>query len=69
MTDIAYQNKDITAKYFGENLKEKSFSAYGLEIPKIRKVLPTNLPAVEANELRIDNLFLLEDGSLAIVDY
>ena len=36
MTDIAYQNKDITAKYFGENLKEKSFSAYGLEIPKIR---------------------------------
>ena len=41
MTDIAYQNKDITAKYLGENLKEKSFSAYGLEIPKIRKVLPT----------------------------
>ena len=36
MTDIAYQNKDITAKYFGKNLKEKSFSAYGLEISKIR---------------------------------
>lgn len=32
-------------------------------------VLPTNLPTIEANELRLDNLFLLEDGSLALVDY
>ena len=23
MAEIAYQNKDITTKYFGENLKEK----------------------------------------------
>ena len=38
-------------------------------MPKIIRVLPTNLPAIQANELRIDNLFLLEDGSLALVDY
>ncbi len=66
---IAWQNKDITAKYFGENLKGMSFAVYGLKLPKIAEVQPTNLPAVEANELRLDNLFLLEDHSLALVDY
>lgn len=66
---VAWQNKDVTAKYFGENLKGKSFEVYGLKLPKITEVQPTNLPAVEANELRLDNLFLLEDNSLALVDY
>lgn len=66
---IAWQNKDVTTKYFGENLKGKSFAVYGLELPEITEVQPTNLPAVEANELRLDNLFLLEDQSLALVDY
>ena len=42
---------------------------YGLDVPKIKMVLPTNLPEVEANELRIDNLFLLEDDTIAILDY
>lgn len=68
-TAITYQNKDVVSKIFGENLKEKSFAVYGIKLPKIMEVLPTNLPVIEANELRIDNLFLLEDGSLALVDY
>ena len=67
--DIAYQNKDIISKVFAENLKEKSLKVYGLEVPKIVQVLPTNLPEITANELRIDNLFLLEDGTIAIIDY
>lgn len=66
---VAWQNKDVTAKYFGENLKGKSFAVYGLELPDIKEVQPTNLPAIEANELRLDNLFLLQDDSLALVDY
>ena len=52
-----------------ETFKEKSFATYGLDLPKIKAVLPTNLPAVFANEMRIDNVFLLEDDSVAIVDY
>jgi hypothetical protein len=32
-------------------------------------MLPADFPAVEANELRIDQLFLLEDGSVALIDY
>jgi hypothetical protein len=42
---------------------------YGLELPPIKAVLPTNLPDIKANELRADNVFLLEDDSLLIVDY
>ncbi len=66
---IAYQNKDIEFKVLSEAFKEKSFAAYGLDLPKIKAVLPTNLPVVLANELRMDNLFLLEDGTYALVDY
>ena len=68
-TRIAYQNKDISSKSFGENLRGDALEVYGVKIPKIVEVKPTNLPAVEANELRMDNLFLLEDDSFAIVDY
>ena len=66
---IAYQNKDILTKSFGERLKGKSLGVYGLNDINVVDVLPTNLPAVEANELRLDNLFLLSTGEFAIVDY
>ena len=48
---------------------KKSFAAYGIHLPPIRELLPTNLPKISANEKDIDNLFLLEDGTYAIVDY
>lgn len=67
--NIAYQNKDIISKMFADSFGEKSLKVYGLDIPKIVKILPTNLPTVSADELRIDNLFLLEDGTVAIIDY
>ena len=63
---IAYQNKDIEFKLLSETFKERSFEAYGLDLPRIKAVLPTNLPEVTANEKHLDNLFQLEDD---IVDY
>lgn len=66
---IVYQNKDIEFKLLSETYKERSFEAYGLNLPRIKEVLPTNLPSVSANEKRLDNLFLLEDGTYAVVDY
>lgn len=67
--EIAYQNKDITSKVLAENFKGKTFRVYGLDLPEIKDVRPTNIPVVRANELRLDNLFELEDNSVAIVDY
>ena len=68
-TKVAYQNKDISSKYFGERLKGKSLEVYGIKNSRIVGVRPTNLPVIEAKELRLDNLFEMEDGSLAIIDY
>lgn len=67
--EIAYQNKDIMSKTFSEQMSNKSLEVYGIKVPRIIGVLKTNLPQVEANELRIDDLFLLEDESIAIIDY
>ena len=69
VNDIAYQNKDIMSKILAEQFKGKSLKVYGLDLPDIVSAEPTNLPAVEANELRLDNLFHLADGTFAIIDY
>ena len=69
-TAIAYQNKDIVSKLFGDRMKGKPLSLFGLgPVLKVVDVKPTNLPIVQARELRMDNLFELEDGSVAILDY
>ena len=69
MSEIAYQNKDIASKVTGEALVGKSLAPFGLPHLKIVGILPTNLPAIESNELRLDNLLLLNDGAIAITDY
>lgn len=67
---VAYQNKDIVSKVFGDQMKGKSLSLLGLETNlKVVDVRPTNIPIVQARELRMDNLFELEDGSVGILDY
>lgn len=67
--EIAFQSKDITSKYLSEKMENKSLTVYGINIPKIIRVLLTNLPDIKVNELRIDNLFELEDGTFALIDY
>lgn len=69
MGDIVYQNKDIASKVTGEALVGRSLAPFGRPDLKIVGLLPTNLPAIESNELRLDNLFLLEGGALALIDY
>ena len=67
---IAYQNKDIVSKLFGDQMKGKSLSLLGLGTElRVVDTKPTNIPIVQARELRMDNLFELEDGSVAILDY
>ena len=69
MCEIAYQNKDITSKLFAERFQGKSLKVYGLNLPPVRQALPTNIPQIMANELKIDNVFLLEDNTIAVIDY
>lgn len=67
--NVVYQNKDVASKVTGEALLGHSLAPFGLPHIKIVKLLPTNLPAIEADELRLDNLFLLDDQAVAIIDY
>jgi hypothetical protein len=64
--EVSYQNKDILFKVLSENYENKSFAALGLDLHKIKKVLPTNLPQISATELRADGLFILE-GDVALI--
>ncbi len=67
---IAYQNKDIVSKLFGQMMKGKPLSLFGLKTDlKVVDARPTDIPIVQARELRLDNLFELEDDSVAIIDY
>jgi len=67
---ITYHNKDVLFKVLSEAYKDKSLSVYGLDLPPIKALLPTNLPAVHADEKRSDNVFLLaDDKTVLILEY
>ena len=66
---IAHQNKDIIFKILSENYKNKSLSVYGLNLPPIKEALPTNLPAVQLDEKRADNIFMLENDTILLLEY
>ena len=65
---ITHTNKDVLFKVLSQYYQNKSFSVYGLDIPKVKCLLPSAYP-VMATEHRADNVFLLEDDSLLILEY
>jgi hypothetical protein len=66
---IAYRNKDILFKILSEHYPHISFKVYGLDLPAVKEVLPTELPDISASTRHADGVFLLEDDSLLIVEY
>ncbi|MCL2322938.1 MAG: transcriptional regulator [Oscillospiraceae bacterium] len=66
---ITFHNKDVLLKFLGERYRDKSLKVYGLDLPRIVRMLPSNLPVVSANERKSDNIFLLEDDSILIIEY
>ena len=64
-----HQGKDVSYKFLADRFKDKTFAVYGLRLPAIKDFLPTEFPTVEASDRIADHVFLLEDGSYAIVDY
>lgn len=55
--NIPYQNKDSISKLFGERMKGKSLSLFGLKSDeKVVGICPTNIPVLDVKELRMDNL-------------
>ena len=66
---ISHSNKDILFKVLSQNYPNKSLSAYGLDIPRIKTMLPADFPVVSATESHADSLFLLEGDMLYLQEY
>jgi uncharacterized small protein (DUF1192 family) len=67
---ISYQAKDILFKSLSELYRNQALEVYGLtNLPKIKELLPSQYPSVQADEKRSDTLFLLEDGSILMLEY
>ncbi|ACQ51413.1 hypothetical protein [Clostridium botulinum] len=66
---ITYQAKDVLFKTLSEMFKDKALIMYGLDYPKIVEMLPNEFPEVKADERRADSIFLLEDGSILLLEY
>ncbi|AWI04890.1 hypothetical protein [Clostridium drakei] len=66
---ITYQAKDVLFKTLSEMFKDKALIMYGLDYPKIVEMLPNEFPEVKADERRADSVFLLEDGSILLLEY
>jgi len=66
---ITHSNKDVMFKVLSQNYENKSLEVYGFNVPRIKRLLPTNYPAITATEIHADNSFLLEDDSLLLLEY
>ena len=67
---INYNNKDILFKVLSQHYQNKSLAVYGLDVPKIKQLLPSSYPVVSATETHADTVFLLEDDtSVLILEY
>ena len=66
---ITHENKDVLFKILSKFYPDKSFNVYGLNLPKVKQLLPTNLPALSLDERRTDNIFLLEDDTILILEF
>jgi len=66
---ITYQAKDVLFKTLSEMFKDKALAMYGLDYPKIVEMLPNEFSEVKADERRADSVFLLEDGSILLLEY
>ena len=67
---ISYHAKDILFKSLSELYKDKALDVFGIEnIPKIKQLLPNEFPQVRADEKRSDTLFLMEDGSILMLEF
>ena len=66
---ITHSNKDVLFKVLSQNYENKSLAVYGLNLPKIKRLLPASYPAVTATETHADTSFLLEDDTLLLLEY
>lgn len=68
-TKITYHAKDVLFKSLSEVYKDQALTSYGLDFPKIVRMLPNEFPQVKVDEKKADSVFLLEDDSVLLLEY
>ncbi|MBZ4662706.1 MAG: hypothetical protein JG776_388 [Caloramator sp.] len=66
---ISHNNNDIILKYMAEAFKDTTLEFLGIKLPKIKSVIPTDLPIIDVKEEVMDFVFLLEDDSLLHLEF
>lgn len=67
--DVAHQYKDLSSKFMASMRGHAFADALEIDMEPLERNEPTELPIVEVSNMMMDNLFLLRDGSYAIIDY
>jgi len=67
--EISHQNQDIIYKYMAEFFRNETLEYYGLNLPKIVNVKPTELPIIQLTDRNMDYVFELEDSSLLHMEF
>ena len=63
-TEISYHNNDVLMKVLAEQFRNKTLDVFGIKTAKIKALLPSAHPTIDAKETRSDIIFLLEDDTL-----
>jgi len=66
---ITHNNKDVMFKVLSQYYGNKSFAVYGLDVPRVKRLLSSDYPSVTATEVYGDTIFELVDESLFILEY
>ena len=54
---VTFHSKDVLFKCVSEVFKDQALEVYGINLPKIKEMLPNNFPVINADETRADNIF------------
>jgi RecG-like helicase len=68
-SNIAHNYQDIIFKKMTELFKDETLEYYGLNLPKIVSVKPTELPTIKVSNQNMDFVFELEDNSLLHLEF
>jgi len=68
-SNIAHNYQDIIFKKMAELFKDETLEYYGLNLPKIVSVKPTELPTIKVSNQNMDFVFELEDNSLLHLEF
>ncbi|WP_018307243.1 Rpn family recombination-promoting nuclease/putative transposase [Desulfitobacterium hafniense] len=68
-TEISYHNNDVLMKVLAEQFRNKTLDVFGIKTAKIKALLPSAHPTIDAKETRSDIIFLLEDDTLLHLEF